>query len=144
MKNVCFVSLLSPLLVLIPGCQNPPAPQSEKMVAPSTKPDSIVIDIGEQLAVQHEAQPGQTLEWKSNSSKTPNFWIQFDGTSPCANGALVLAGSTTKVASCVAGSSSGASGTILYSYSIHASVPPPLPPQVPTSDRIGRCVGCNN
>ena len=143
MNKIYVVSLFSPLLMLLSGCGKTEMPRSEKIAAP-TQPSSIVIDIGEQLVILHEAHTGQTLEWKSNSPNTPNFWIQFAGTSPCANGALVLSGSVTSAASCVAGTAAGTGGTITYSYYIRASQPPPLSPSGPTADRIARCLGCNN
>ena len=143
MKTISLALFLSLLLILLPGCGKTDTSQELKMTAPA-KAGSIVINIGEQLAVQHEAQAGETLEWKPNSPKTPNFWIQFVGTSPCTNGALVLSGNDTKAASCVAGSATGASGTITYSYYIRASLPPSTPPTGPTADRLARCEGCNN
>ncbi len=144
MKTNSVVLLLSPLLILLSGCEQPKAPPPpEKVTAPAST-SSIVIDVGEQLTVLHEAQPGQMLEWKPISPKTPNFWIQFIGSSPCASGALVLSGNATHTASCVAGLKAGASGTITYSYLIRASSPPLVLPSDPTSDVFGRCVGCNN
>ncbi len=142
MKKRDLALLLSPLLLLLPGCQKSEAPVVEKMATPA-QASSIVIEIGEGLTVLHEAQPGQTLVWRSNSPNTPPFWIQFGGKSPCANGALVLSGSASKAASCVVSSPAGLNGTVTYSYSIRTSSPP-LPSPGDTDDRITRCIGCNN
>ena len=142
MRKRYAVSLLSPLLLSLPGCRKTDAPMAERVAVPAQL-SSIVIDIGEGPTVLHDAKTGQTLVWRSTTPSTPHFWIEFKGKSPCASGALVLPGSITKAASCVVGPSAGSDGMGRYHYSIRTTSPS-LPPSGPTADRIVRCIGCNN
>jgi hypothetical protein len=140
MKKSTVLLSFSLLLPVLPGCQKSETARVETMPA-SSKSNSIVIDIGERFDVQHEAQAGQMLEWRSSSPQTPNFWIQFSGPSPCTNRATVLPGSATASASCLAGPANATGGTVTYSYFIRASAPPPST-KIP--ERAVPCVGCNN
>ena len=126
------------LLVTTQGCKRqPPMKLKETKTVDAT---NIVTQITSTFYIQHEAQVGQTLEWRIEGSGKTDFWIFFGPATPCGNGDATLHGSAGHPASCVVGRSDGSSGTVQYSYELHQNAPPPggYP------DRVGRCVGCTD
>ena len=134
MRKLVPIGCGSLLLLLLLGCTQP----QPKMEVLLKSPASIITEITSNFYVLHEAQVGQTLEWRITGSGKTDFWIFFGKQTPCASGETTLHGSAGHPASCVAGKSGGGTGTVRYAYELHQDNPPPggYP------DRINPCTGC--
>ena len=134
MPRALFFVTAGLLLTFSQGCKQP----SPELLVKSTS--SIVTELTPAFYVLHEAQVGQTLEWRIAGSGSTDFWIYFGKATPCGNGETTLHGSTEHPAACVVGKPDGGTGTVHYSYEIHQNAPPAggFP------DRVGRCVGCTD
>ena len=132
MRKAILFGTVSSVLILSQGCKQP----SPKSLVKSSH--SIVTELTPAFYVLHEAQVGQTLEWRMTGAGNTDFWIYFGKATPCGNGETTLHGSVSHPAACVAGKQDGSTGTVQYSYEIHQDAPPAggFP------DRVGRCVGC--
>ncbi len=135
MSKSMFFGCGSLLLLISQGCKEQP-----ETASPLQTPSSIVTEINSNFSVLHEAQIGQTLEWRIKGSGKTDFFIFFGKQSPCSSRASTLHGSADHPATCVVGRPDGGTGTVQYTYELHQDAPPPggFP------DRIGRCLGCTD
>ena len=130
-------------LVLLQGCKQPTQTSSQTVKptdADAASGSTILTRITPDFQVRHQAEVGQTLEWRLAGSGKPEFWIFFGKNTPCVNGETTLHGSAGHPVSCVVGRRGSGTGPVQYSYELHKDPPP----SGGFPDRVNPCIGCTD